>query len=116
MDVKFFIGIEENYEIILEVIKDEFSVPHKRVKLKCAEIKPDVKFENLYDSYVKFCPGIEKNGEELIQDEVSVSHKGMKNPMVRYLIHHTVYTILKIYIILNLLLIFQLYCCFREMF
>ena len=45
------------------------------------------------DSYVKFGPGIDKNHEkmqELIQDEVSAHHKGMKNPMVCFLMHHAV--------------------------
>ena len=83
MDVKFFIGIEENDEEILEVIKDEVSAPHKGVQLKCAKIKPDVKFENFYDSYVKFCPAIEKNDEKMqepVQDEVSVHNKGIEKP------------------------------------
>ena len=66
---------------LLEVIKDEVSAPHKKVKLKCAKIKPDVKFENPNDSYVKFCPGIEKNDKKMhepIQDVVSAPHTGMK--------------------------------------
>ena len=59
----------------------------------CAKIKPDVKFENPNNSYVKFCPGIEKKDEKMqesIQDEVSTPHKGIKNLMVRFFMHHTV--------------------------
>jgi len=50
----------------------------------CGKIKTDVKFENpKNDTRLKFCPGIEKNDEEMqepIQDEVNAPHKEMKNP------------------------------------
>ena len=45
-------------------------------------MKTDVKFENVSDSYVEICPGIEENDERILettQDEVSASRQGVIN-------------------------------------
>ena len=63
----------------MEATQDEICA-HKRGQ-ECTTMKTDVKFKNINDSYVKFCPGIEKNDEkiwEVTQDEVCVPKKGQK--------------------------------------
>ena len=55
MDVKFCSGVEESDKKILEATKDEIRAPPLGAET-CAKIKPDVKFENPNNFYVKFYP------------------------------------------------------------
>jgi len=48
---------------ILEVTQDEVRASKKGSK--CAKMKTNVQFENMKDSYVKFCLRIEKNDEKM---------------------------------------------------